>query len=465
MLSRAPVVGQWYSVVCPTCYSSVSFECLSTATYGIKCSSCGTMIDLRDPTDPMDPSDLGRPSEAMMSSCSRGSNNSNGCAEVLYSNEVEESDGLSAGAQVNILIKNIEQGKRAVMPEKMSGETSNAFAEKRNQAMSEKLSCLHPLTHMIERVVFGTKHDAKIGNVRIFRKWIPFKGYVNIPVCKTTTSYATPSLITGSLTVSHTWFCLTVSEDWLATNLAWTYFLVFFFYFFMYRLAYSDPGFIRPGYVDSDEAGDRIATAADMTLKDIESSQRESLWETVNGVPMERKWCSTCVMHRPPRAAHCYSCGLCCLDHDHHCNVTGVCVGRRRIEMFALFVCVTSAALLTPAFGTLGGLYWHRSDFSDNQFFAAVVHCIGLVMLCIPITMTAASMTQSILGEATTRERLQNVYANKRNPFDRGVWRNLRYHLFERKIQPTIFDDEFVKTCQLRFEQRELGKGKTVTCM
>lgn len=449
MTGRVPIVGQWYSVVCPTCFSSVSFECISTATYGIKCSACGTMVNLRDPSVTLPDNDIGRPP----------ANSPEADEAVYYSAEVEECDGLSAAAQVSILINQMEKEKQKTMPTSMTGETTQAFTAKRTQAIADRISFFHPLTHAIERVVFGTKPDAKIGHIRLFRKRIPLFGYVIVPVTKTTTSYAAPSVITLSLYLGFHWFCHVTGQDWLYRQLFYEHFLVAAFYLLMFRLAYADPGFIRPGYVDRE---DRLND--ELTLKDIESNQRESKWETVNGVPMERKWCSTCEMYRPVRAAHCYLCGMCCYDHDHHCNVIGVCVGRRRVEMFTLFVSITSMALINPT-ACIAVFWFCQSDLlSSGQFYGMVVLFLFLLVFTVTISMTAVSMLQSLALEATTRERLQNVYLNKRNPFNRGILKNLQYHLLERKLAPTLFDEEFVKTCQLRYEKRELGTGTNVTC-
>lgn len=34
-------------------------------------------------------------------------------------------------------------------------------------------------------------------------------------------------------------------------------------------------------------------------------------------------YCSLCDLYRPPKAAHCPQCGVCILDHDHHCVAMG----------------------------------------------------------------------------------------------------------------------------------------------
>ncbi|CUF68066.1 zinc finger protein, putative [Bodo saltans] len=61
--------------------------------------------------------------------------------------------------------------------------------------------------------------------------------------------------------------------------------------------------------------------------------------------------CKICNMRRPRRAAHCYSCGVCVLEHDHHCGVIGGCVGSRSLRWFTLYLLSISSA-------SAMGVYW-----------------------------------------------------------------------------------------------------------
>lgn len=448
MSLREPTIGRWYGVVCPSCYATVNFDCRSLSTYGIQCATCGAMVDLRNPTETLEEGNTGHFPPGSME-------------RVRYAPEVEESDGLSATAQVNIVMEKAQEERQKVMPERMSGETRQAYSAQVTQAISAKFAIFHPVTWAIEYLVFGNKPDAKIGNVRIFRKRIPFRGYVNIPVPATSTSYAMPTVFGSTSYVGCIWLSCVVNEPWMFRWLKVELVPLILFYFLMYRLVYSDPGYVRPAYID-EETG-RLPD--DLTLKDIEANQRDSLWEMVDGVPMERKWCSTCNMHRPARAAHCYLCGLCVYDHDHHCTVIGACVGRRHVAMFATFVTISAISCIIPLLMVLQVWYYHRDRLTSGQFTGSIVLSIGLIVFSLTLSVTAVSMWQSVTQEASTRERLQNVYVQKRNPYDRGFFRNLYYHLWQRKVHPTLFTDEFVKKCAMKYAKRELGKGETVTCL
>ena len=50
----------------------------------------------------------------------------------------------------------------------------------------------------------------------------------------------------------------------------------------------------------------------------------------------ETSWteCRICHIRRPPRSSHCYTCGVCVLEHDHHCGILGGCVGLRSLRYF-----------------------------------------------------------------------------------------------------------------------------------
>ncbi|TPP54330.1 DHHC palmitoyltransferase family protein [Leishmania donovani] len=425
--THRPVKGITYGVVCPVCCNPMDFECISERMYGVRCPTCNAMIDLRNPAETLPDTDTGV-----------YEGDTQRIKVVHYSAEVEPSTGMSASAQVNNLLSSVEAEKRKIMPTVMTGETKQAFSAQRQQALAQKFSLFFPVTHAIEYVVFGKKPYAKIGHVRIFRKRIPFYGYVNICAPQTTTSYSAPCSFTFLFIIPVRWLWAQLELEWIARYYHAELVLVFLFYTLLFRLAYSDPGY---------------------------RNQRESLWEDVNGVPMERKWCSTCNMHRPVRAAHCYICGLCCYDHDHHCGVLGICVGRRRVEMFSTFVSVATMMCALPTMTIICALWTHWEKFTAALLAVAFFLVVMLMPLSILLTMTAVSMWQSITQEASTRERIQHVYAHKRNPYNRGFFKNLYYHLVQRRVAASLFDDDFVKRCALRVQERELGTGVTVTCI
>ena len=48
--------------------------------------------------------------------------------------------------------------------------------------------------------------------------------------------------------------------------------------------------------------------------------------------------CSYCMTLKTQKAQHCYDCGVCIKNYDHHCDVIGKCIGGNNICLFYSFV-------------------------------------------------------------------------------------------------------------------------------
>ena len=48
--------------------------------------------------------------------------------------------------------------------------------------------------------------------------------------------------------------------------------------------------------------------------------------------------CTYCNTMKSQNARHCYDCGVCIYNYDHHCDVIGKCIGRNNLCLFYLFV-------------------------------------------------------------------------------------------------------------------------------
>jgi palmitoyltransferase ZDHHC9/14/18 len=56
--------------------------------------------------------------------------------------------------------------------------------------------------------------------------------------------------------------------------------------------------------------------------------------------------CGACGLKRPSNANHCYDCGVCVEDLDHHCPWTGKCIGKNNIRYFYIFLLSLSVHII-----------------------------------------------------------------------------------------------------------------------
>eukprot|EP00755_Sulcionema_specki_P001270 Sspe_Gene.116615::Locus_106246_Transcript_1_1_Confidence_1.000_Length_1103::g.116615::m.116615/K16675/ZDHHC9_14_18; palmitoyltransferase ZDHHC9/14/18 len=115
------------------------------------------------------------------------------------------------------------------------------------------------------------------------------------------------------------------------------------------------------------------------TVNGLMISKDDWVVEDSDGLTVWR-WCHTCRIHRPPRAAHCSNCDWCVEEFDHHCPVVGSCVARRTFRYFALFMW-TSAVLAGFIFVvTIYLLFtrdgWETDSASDNLESIALIGCL-----------------------------------------------------------------------------------------
>ena len=192
---------------------------------------------------------------------------------------------------------------------------------------------------------------------------------------------------------------------------------------FMVKTATTDPGI--------------VPSNRGMEQAEADACAQERRTVEINGVAVPLKWCRTCHIFRPPRAAHCSECNVCVDRFDHHCPWMGQCIGRRNYRYFLGFVISCSA--LSAYTLTLSALVAYRAaSASPNEhgkpqhdFLArallhspsavALVGFPALILLCVgPLACYHCSL---VAGNKTTSEELKETYGVD-NPFDVSLCHN-----------------------------------------
>ncbi|KAM4593387.1 putative palmitoyltransferase ZDHHC13 [Odontesthes bonariensis] len=163
-----------------------------------------------------------------------------------------------------------------------------------------------------------------------------------------------------------------------------------------------------------------------------------------------RVFCTTCMVRKPVRAVHCFSCDACVAKQDHHSMLTNTCIGARNHHYFVLFVL---SFVLMGAWMLYGCLkYWsahcvlHYEEQGLWGVIPALVSCSPWVLsiflmsfyfTCLfGLTLLQQLYQIAFLG-ITTAERTTLIFQKrkmqpvngpislKQNPYNMGVVQNL----------------------------------------
>jgi len=172
---------------------------------------------------------------------------------------------------------------------------------------------------------------------------------------------------------------------------------------------------------------------------------------SVDGRNLDCKYCFTCQSLRPPRTYHCGSCDRCIYRHDHHCPWTGNCIGYRNYRFFFLFVINTCVLTWFVFISTLVEFIQSFSDSHTVEIrFESVLLCIYSFLIGISLGYLGGYHCYLVYKNLTTHEQIRGRYTNRLevergaygNPFDKGVWRNIRSILIESR-NPQLVNFEF----------------------
>ncbi|KAF6716008.1 Palmitoyltransferase ZDHHC13 [Oryzias melastigma] len=216
-----------------------------------------------------------------------------------------------------------------------------------------------------------------------------------------------------------TWFlCSTVQILFTLSATALLYYYI--------RTCRTDPGFIR---TTEEKKKMNVVVLAEAGFLD------------------PRIFCTSCMVRKPVRANHCFSCDACVAKQDHHSVWVNNCIGARNHHFFVLFL----LSLVLTGSWTLYGCasYWstHCSlHYEDQGLWSAAAGLVGcspwvlavfLLSLYHTCWSTLVLMIQlyqiAVLGitsaEITTLRFQQRKFRHsgslKQNPFNMGVVQNL----------------------------------------
>ena len=127
-----------------------------------------------------------------------------------------------------------------------------------------------------------------------------------------------------------------------------------------------------------------------------------------------RKWCKTCSLYRPPRAAHCSACGVCVEAFDHHCPYLGNCIGRRNYRPFCCFLYSAASLVVGTMYLCVRAI---NSIPNDRAFLVKMLGqtpglsmlIVVLFLLLLPLWSLACYHASLISRGETTKEEWRRV--------------------------------------------------------
>ncbi|EJW05069.1 hypothetical protein EDEG_00850 [Edhazardia aedis USNM 41457] len=149
-----------------------------------------------------------------------------------------------------------------------------------------------------------------------------------------------------------------------------------------------------------------------------------------------KKFCNRCQMYRPERSHHCSKCNRCIKKMDHHCIWLGVCINNDNMGHFVRFIFFGFWSSFILFATQMSFLLMNR----DKNFYKK-----NVVLAVFIITTTLVTAITSIITFLFFKTAFRNVMKNVTflekekyvdyqmftnnevtNPYDRGVWKNIR---------------------------------------
>eukprot|EP00659_Diplonema_papillatum_P015395 gene15395-23540_t len=128
-----------------------------------------------------------------------------------------------------------------------------------------------------------------------------------------------------------------------------------------------------------------------------------------------RRYCTSCNLLRPPRAAHCYVCNVCVDEYDHHCGLLGTCIGVRNYRYFVFFLFTTALLSSWVFYWTATAVMnqWTGRSFNRKKPDVVAIMRAGLLIYALVMALSIGSFAcyycYLTATDQTERENLKGL--------------------------------------------------------
>nr|XP_023673795.1 palmitoyltransferase ZDHHC13 isoform X2 [Paramormyrops kingsleyae] len=203
-------------------------------------------------------------------------------------------------------------------------------------------------------------------------------------------------------------------------------------FYYYYRSCRTDPGYIK---------------TPEEERKKVLPQKRNVIMLAEAGYLDPRVFCTSCMMQKPIRANHCFSCDSCIAKQDHHSVWINGCIGARNHSYFVLFLFFLCLFFCWILYGSL--IYWSKScqlNYTEGGAWGvltALASCSPWLLYMFALTFFHTSWSSAILmmqlyqiavyGLTTPeriylmqrRRKLPQSVSLRQNPYNLGFVRNL----------------------------------------
>jgi palmitoyltransferase ZDHHC9/14/18 len=230
----------------------------------------------------------------------------------------------------------------------------------------------------------------------------------------------------------------------------------------LFRCALTEPGVI-PAVSDGEPPPNM--NPDDHTVPDSILVVKEG---KVKEVQIRRKWCTTCLILRPPRSHHCSLCNVCVDRFDHHCPWVGTCVGKRNYRWFyAFLLCVTVLSGFTLLGSVVTAIHQQSIKLDENPpmsvvfrlRYLAMILCVYCTIILLLIGGMCVYHTTLVTENKTTHEDIKSTPEY----FRKDTWSNIKEALFDDVGPSRILEQWRMGSGATEMAQEEEDQGTSIS--